>query len=53
MENDLRRFRVLTDDAEKEKRLFHVISEKGLSRDDLYLILTGLGLNFDIFLEYE
>lgn len=51
MENDLRRFRVLTDDAEKEKRLFRLISEKGLSRDDLYLILTGLGLNFDIFPE--
>lgn len=49
MENDLRRFRVITDDPEKEKRLFRLISEKGLSRDDLYLILTGLGLNFDIF----
>ena len=49
MENDLRRFRVLTDDAKKEKRLFRLISEKGLSRDDLYLLLTGLGLNFDIF----
>ena len=49
MENDLRRFRVLTDDAEKAERLFRLISEKGLSRDDLYLILTGLGLNFDIY----
>lgn len=49
MENDLRRFRVITDDPEKEKRLFRLISEKGLSRDDLYLLLTGLGLNFDIF----
>lgn len=49
MESDLRRFRVLTDDAEKAKRLFRLISEKGLSRDDLYLLLTGLGLNFDIF----
>lgn len=51
MENDLRRFRVITDDPEKEKRLFRLISEKGLSRDDLYLLLTGLGLNFDIFPE--
>lgn len=49
MENDLRRFRVITDDAEKAKRLFRLISEKGLSRDDLYLLLTGLGLNFDIY----
>lgn len=49
MENDLRRFRVLTDDAEKAERLFRLISEKGLSRDDLYLLLTGLGLNFDNF----
>ena len=49
MESDLRRFRVLTDDAEKAKRLFRLISEKGLSREDLYLLLTGLGLNFDIF----
>lgn len=48
MENDLRRFRMLTDDPEKEKRLFRLISEKGLSREDLYLLLTGLGLNFDI-----
>lgn len=48
MENDLRRFRVITDDPEKEKRLFRLISEKGLSREDLYLLLTGLGLNFDI-----
>ncbi|WP_215508416.1 hypothetical protein [Peptoniphilus sp. EMRHCC_23] len=51
MENDLRRFRVITDDPEKEKRLFRLISEKGLSRDDLYLLLTGLGLNFDIYPE--
>ena len=51
MENDLRRFRVISDDPEKEKRLFQLISEKSLSRDDLYLILTGLGLNFDIFPE--
>lgn len=51
MENDFRRFRVITDDPEKEKRLFRLISEKGLSRDDLYLLLTGLGLNFDIFPE--
>lgn len=50
MENDFRRFRVLTDDAEKAKRLFRLISEKGLSQDDLYLLLTGLGLNFDISL---
>lgn len=49
MENDLRRFRVITDEPEKVKRLFRLISEKGLSRDDLYLLLTGLGLNFDIF----
>lgn len=49
MESTFRRFRVLTDDPEKEKRLFRLISEKGLSREDLYLILTGLGLNFDIF----
>lgn len=49
MENDLRRFRVLTDDAEKAARLFRLISEKGLSCEDLYLLLTGLGLNFDIF----
>lgn len=49
MENEFRRFRVLTDDAEKAERLFRLISEKGLSRDDLYLLLTGLGLNFDIF----
>lgn len=49
MESDFRRFRVLTDDPEKEKRLFRLISEKGLSREDLYLLLTGLGLNFDIF----
>lgn len=49
MESDLRRFRVLTDDEEKEKRLFRLISEKGLSRGDLYLLLTGLGLNFDIY----
>lgn len=49
MESDLRRFRVLTDDAEKAKRLFRLISEKGLSREDLYLLLTGLGLNFDSF----
>lgn len=49
MENEFRRFRVLTDDAEKAKRLFRLISEKGLSREDLYLLLTGLGLNFDIF----
>ena len=49
MENDFRRFRVLTDDAEKAERLFRLISEKGLSREDLYLLLTGLGLNFDIF----
>lgn len=48
MENDLRRFRVITDDPVKEKRLFRLISEKGLSRNDLYLLLTGLGLNFDI-----
>lgn len=51
MENDLRRFRVITDDPEKAKRLFRLISEKSLSRDDLYLLLTGLGLNFDIFPE--
>lgn len=49
MENDFRRFRVLTDDAEKAERLFRLISEKSLSREDLYLLLTGLGLNFDIF----
>lgn len=49
MENEFRRFRVLTDDAEKAERLFRLISEKGLSRDDLYLLLTGLGLNFDIY----
>lgn len=49
MENDLRRFRVITDDPEKAKRLFRLISEKGLSREDLYLLLTGLGLNFDSF----
>lgn len=48
METNFRRFRVITDDPEKEKRLFQLISEKGLSRDDLYLILTGLGLNFDV-----
>lgn len=51
MEDDLRRFRVITDDAEKAERLFRLISEKGLSRDDLYLLLTGLGLNFDILPE--
>ncbi len=50
MENDFRRFRVITDDPEKVKRLFRLISEKSLSREDLYLILTGLGLNFDIYL---
>ena len=49
MENEFRRFRMLTDDAEKAERLFRLISEKGLSRDDLYLLLTGLGLNFDNF----
>lgn len=49
MENDLRRFRLLTDDAEKAERLFRLISEKGLSRDDLYLLITGLGFNFDNF----
>lgn len=49
MENEFRRFRVLTDDAEKAERLFRLISEKGLSRDDLNLLLTGLGLNFDIY----
>lgn len=51
MESDLRRFRVITDDPEKAERLFRLISEKGLSRDDLYLLLTGLGLNFDIYPE--
>ena len=49
MENDLRRFRVITDDPVKAERLFRLISEKGLSREDLYLLITGLGLNFDIF----
>lgn len=48
MEDDFRRFRMITDDEEKAERLLHLISEKGLSREDLYLLLTGLGLNFDV-----
>lgn len=35
MENDLRRFRVITDDPEKEKRLSRLISEKGFARTEI------------------
>ena len=48
-----RRFRYVTDDEDRKKRLDELICRKKLSRRDLGLILRTISLNLDIFLPYE
>lgn len=46
---EMRRFRYATDDVEKKGQLFRLCVEKGLTRDDLMLIVTTLSVNFDTY----
>ena len=51
--NEFRRFNIITNDNKKLDRLYEIVKEKNLSRSDLFLIITCLGINFDIFPEFE
>lgn len=51
--NEFRRFNIITNDNKKLDRLYEIVKEKNLSRSDLFLIVTCLGINFDIFPEFE
>lgn len=51
--NGFRRFNIITKDNKKLDRLYEIVKEKNLSRSDLFLIITCLGINFDIFPEFE
>lgn len=51
--NEFRRFNIITNDNKKLDRLYAIVKEKNLSRSDLFLIVTCLGINFDIFPEFE
>ncbi len=50
---EFRRFNIITNDNKKLDRLYEIVKEKNLSRSDLFLIITCLGINFDIFPEFE
>lgn len=49
MPEEMRRFRYITDDQRKRDKFNELADSKNLSREDLVLILTTIGLNFDIF----
>lgn len=51
--SEFRRFNIITNDNKKLDRLYEIVKEKNLSRSDLFLIITCLGINFDIFPEFE
>lgn len=51
--NEFRRFNIITNDIKKLDRLYEIVKEKSLSRSDLFLVITCLGINFDIFPEFE
>lgn len=50
---ELRRFRHITDDQKKIERFNELVRSKNLSREDLILILTTIGLNYDTFPQYQ
>lgn len=45
----MRRFKYITDEQRKRDKLNELVDSKGLSREDLVLILTTVTINFDIF----
>lgn len=49
MEEEMRRFKYITDDETKRDKFNELVDSKNLSREDLMLILTTIDLNFDIF----
>lgn len=51
--SEFRRFNIITNNNKKLDRLYAIVKEKNLSRSDLFLIVTCLGINFDIFPEFE
>lgn len=51
--SEFRRFNIITKNNKKLDRLYAIVKEKSLSRSDLFLIVTCLGINFDIFPEFE
>lgn len=51
--SEFRRFKIITNDDKKLDRFYEIIEEKNLSRHELFLIITCLGVNFDIFPEFE
>ena len=50
---EFRRFKIITNDDKKLDRFYEIVDEKNLSRHELFLIITCLGINFDIFPEFE
>ena len=51
--SEFRRFNIITNDDKKLDRFYEIVEEKNLSRQELFLIITCLGINFDIFPEFE
>lgn len=51
--DEFRRFKIITNDDKKLDRFYEIVEEKNLSRYELFLIITCLGVNFDIFPEFE
>lgn len=49
MEEEMIRFRYITDDERKRDKFRKLVASKNLSREDLVLILTSISLNYDIF----
>lgn len=48
MEEELRRFKYVTDNDDERKNLDKLLDDKGISRDDLMLILRTIALNESI-----
>ena len=48
MEEELRRFKYVTDNDDERKTLDKLLDDKGISRDDLMLILRTIALNESI-----